>query len=62
MALSFAITPIVSLITFAVARATSQELSVANVFYALALLSLPKLYVAEFFVRGVSPPPCTSAC
>jgi hypothetical protein len=54
MALSYAITPLVSLITFAVARATSQELSVANLFYALALLSLPKLYMAEFFVRGVS--------
>lgn len=26
----------------------------ANIFYALALLSLPKLYMAEFFVRAVS--------
>lgn len=30
-----------------------QELTVANVFYALALLALPRVYMAEFFVRGV---------
>jgi ATP-binding cassette subfamily C (CFTR/MRP) protein 4 len=53
MALSYAITPVVSVITFATARGTGAELTVANVFYSLALLSLPKLYCAEFFVHGV---------
>ena len=53
MALSYAITPVVSLITFATARGTGAELTVANVFYALVLLSLPKLYMCEFFVHGV---------
>jgi ABC-type multidrug transport system fused ATPase/permease subunit len=53
MALSYAITPVVSVITFATARGTGAELTVANVFYSLALLSLPKLYCAEFFVHAV---------
>lgn len=53
MALSYAITPVVSLITFATARGTGAQLTVANVFYALALLNLPKLYMCEFFVHAV---------
>jgi ABC-type multidrug transport system fused ATPase/permease subunit len=53
MALSYAITPLCSLITFATARGTGAELTVANVFYALALLSLPKLSMCDFFVHAV---------
>ena len=53
MALSYAITPVVSLITFATARYTGSQLTVANIFYALALLALPKLYMCEFFVHAV---------
>ena len=53
MALSYAITPVVSVITFATARGTGAHLTVPNVFYSLALLSLPKLYCAEFFVHAV---------
>jgi ABC-type multidrug transport system fused ATPase/permease subunit len=53
MALSYAITPLVSLITFATARSTADALTVPDVFYALALLSLPKLYMCDFFTHGV---------
>jgi len=53
MALSYAITPVVSVITFATARGTGAELTLGNVFGSLALLNLPKLYCAEFFVKGV---------
>ncbi|GFR41484.1 hypothetical protein Agub_g2175, partial [Astrephomene gubernaculifera] len=52
-ALQFAITPIVSFVTFAVYRARSGTLHVASVFYALSLLSLPKLYMVNFFVLAV---------
>jgi hypothetical protein len=47
-ALQFAITPIVSFVTFGVYRARNGTLSVSSVFYALSLLHLPKLYM----VRG----------
>lgn len=53
MALSYAITPLCSLITFATARSTGAQLTVANVFFALALLSLPKLSMCDFFVHAV---------
>jgi ATP-binding cassette subfamily C (CFTR/MRP) protein 4 len=53
MALTFIITPFVSLITFTVARYTSAEFTVGNIFYSIALLALPKLYMCEFFVHGV---------
>ena len=43
-----------ALAAFGVARATSPgRLTVPNVFFALALLALPKLYRAEFFVHAV---------
>ena len=55
MALSFAIMPVVSLITFTVSRYTvpAADFSVANVFYAVSLLALPKLTMCEFFVHAV---------
>lgn len=53
MAFTFSIAPLASLITFATARGTGSELTVANIFYAIALLNLPKQYMAEFFVLGV---------
>jgi ABC-type multidrug transport system fused ATPase/permease subunit len=53
MALSWAMTPLVALIAFATARATGVKLTVGNVFYSLALLSLPKLYICDFFVHAV---------
>lgn len=57
MAISYGISPIMSVITFATARGTGAELTVANVFYSLALLNLLKLSIGEFFVHGVE---CTS--
>ena len=55
MALSFAIMPVVSLITFTVSRYTvsTADFSVSNVFYAVSLLALPKLTMCEFFVHAV---------
>ena len=53
MALTFAITPLVTLIFFATARAAGSEITVANVFYSIGLLALPKLFMCEFFVHGV---------
>ncbi|KAL6765994.1 hypothetical protein V8C86DRAFT_2453065 [Haematococcus lacustris] len=53
MAMQFAITPIVSFATFAVYRALHGQLNVASVFYSLALLHLPKLFMVQFFVLGV---------
>jgi hypothetical protein len=44
-----------ALAAFGVARATNAgQLTVANVFTSLALLALPKLYMCDFFVMGVS--------
>ena len=44
-----------ALAAFGVARATNAgQLTVPNVFTSLALLSLPKLYMCDFFVQGVS--------
>lgn len=42
-ALQFALTPIITLATFAATMATSVQLDVALVFYAIALLHLPKV-------------------
>ncbi|KAL4424666.1 hypothetical protein ABPG77_004473 [Micractinium sp. CCAP 211/92] len=54
MGLSYGITPLSALAAFGVARATNPgELTVANVFYSLALLALPKLYFCDFFTQGV---------
>lgn len=55
MALSFAIMPVVSLITFTVSRYTvsAADFTVSNVFYAVSLLALPKLTMCEFFVHAV---------
>ncbi|KAL4420399.1 hypothetical protein ABPG75_010055 [Micractinium tetrahymenae] len=54
MGLSYAITPLSALAAFGVARASNPgELTVANVFYLLALLALPKLYFCDFFTLGV---------
>ncbi|RMZ52713.1 hypothetical protein APUTEX25_000832 [Auxenochlorella protothecoides] len=53
MGLAFAISPVAALITFATARGTGHVLTVANVFYTIALLQLPKLYMADFFVKSV---------
>ena len=55
MALSFAIMPVVSLITFTVSRYTvsAADFSVSNVFFAVSLLALPKLTMCEFFVHAV---------
>ena len=44
-----------ALAAFGVARATStDQLTVPNLFYSLALLALPKLYMCDFFVLAVS--------
>jgi hypothetical protein len=44
-----------ALAAFGVARAINAgQLTVANVFTSLALLALPKLYMCDFFVMGVS--------
>lgn len=55
MALSFAIMPVVSLITFTVSRYTvpAADFTVSNVFFAVSLLALPKLTMCEFFVHAV---------
>ncbi|EFN52562.1 hypothetical protein CHLNCDRAFT_138549 [Chlorella variabilis] len=43
-----------ALAAFGVARATStDQLTVPNLFYSLALLALPKLYMCDFFVLAV---------
>ncbi len=55
MALTFAIMPLVSFITFTVARYTIplQDFTVSNIFYSVSLLALPKLTMCEFFVHAV---------
>lgn len=55
MALSFAIMPLVSFITFTVARYTIplEDFTVSSVFFAVSLLALPKLTMCEFFVHAV---------
>ncbi|KAI8103833.1 hypothetical protein M9435_006360 [Picochlorum sp. BPE23] len=55
MALTFAITPLVSFTTFVVARYTMdiEDFTVGNIFYAVSLLALPKLTMCEFFVHAV---------
>ncbi|KDD71280.1 hypothetical protein H632_c5389p0, partial [Helicosporidium sp. ATCC 50920] len=53
MGLAYSITPLAALITFTVSRYTEGRLLVADVFYTLALLALPKLYMADFFLRAV---------
>lgn len=52
MALQFLITPLVAFITFSTYRALNGTLDVPRVFYALALLHLPKLFMILFFVSG----------
>ena len=52
-ALTFAISPLVNLLVFTVARYTGAALTVGNIFYSISLLSLPKLFMCEFFVHGV---------
>eukprot|EP00887_Chlorella_sp_A99_P004200 scaffold15.g4200.t1 len=63
-ALGFAVPPLAALGAFGVARATSAaDLTVANVFFAIALLrrelasnpkkTVPKLYMCDLFVRAV---------
>jgi hypothetical protein len=51
-ALQFIVTPLVSFATFATFRARGGTLTVPSVFYALSLLSLPRLYMVNFFVLG----------
>lgn len=55
MALTFAIMPLVSFVTFTVARYTIplEEFTVSNIFYSVSLLALPKLTMCEFFVHAV---------
>lgn len=55
MALTFAIMPLVSFVTFTVARYTIplDQLTVSNVFFSISLLALPKLTMCEFFVHAV---------
>lgn len=53
-ALQFCVTPVVSFITFGVYKALNGQLNVPSVFYALALMQLPKLYTVYFFVLGKS--------
>ena len=55
MALSFAIMPLVSFITFTVARYTipQEDFTVSNIFFSVSLLALPKLSMCEFFVHAV---------
>ncbi|DBA75192.1 TPA: hypothetical protein ACH3X1_010497 [Trebouxia sp. C0004] len=53
MALYFFITPLVSFIVFTVVHVQGKALDIASVFYALALLHLPKLSMAQNFVHAV---------
>ncbi|BDA43779.1 probable cystic fibrosis transmembrane conductance regulator [Coccomyxa sp. Obi] len=53
MAMFFFIMPVSSFITFAAAHALGKHLSVPSISYSLALLRLPQLYMAIYFVRGV---------
>ncbi|MEW5316893.1 MAG: hypothetical protein WDW38_008234 [Sanguina aurantia] len=48
MAIQFGVTPIISFITFATYRAMNGQLDVPRVFYALALLSLPRRSMSSF--------------
>lgn len=50
---SYSIVPIAALAAFGVASATSTFFSVSDVFYTLALLALPKLYMCDFFTYAV---------
>ncbi|CAG9463350.1 unnamed protein product [Pedinophyceae sp. YPF-701] len=49
----FMIVPLVAFLTFTTARMVGKELSVPSVFYTMALLNLPRLWMAIFFVRSV---------
>lgn len=53
MALSASVTALSALLLFGVAYAQGEELTLPKVFYALALLALPRLYF-DFFFLGVS--------
>ena len=44
---------VASFVTFAVQIALGGELRLSAVFYIVALLNLPKLWLALFFVKGV---------
>jgi ABC-type multidrug transport system fused ATPase/permease subunit len=52
-ALQFLVTPLVSFATFGTFRARGGVLSVPSVFFCLSLLSLPRLYMVNFFVLAV---------
>lgn len=42
------------MVTFSVASSFGVDLTVGNVFYTIALLSLQRVYISQFFVQGVS--------
>jgi hypothetical protein len=53
MALMFFCTPLASFVTFATEMAMGDVLRLEVVFYVVALLHLPKLWLALFFVKAV---------
>lgn len=53
MALMFCCTPVASLVTFSVAVSLGRTLHLEGVFYVVALLNLPKLWLALFFVKAI---------
>eukprot|EP00892_Ulva_mutabilis_P006809 jgi/Ulvmu1/44/UM001_0047.1 len=53
MALMFFCTPVACLVTFSVAVSIGRTLHLEGVFYVVALLNLPKLWLALFFVKAI---------
>lgn len=53
MALMFFCTPVACLVTFSVAVSMDRTLTLEGVFYIVALLNLPKLWLALFFVKAI---------
>ncbi len=51
-AMVFAAGPVMALVMFAVAAYRYSELSVASLYYALALLNLPRVSMTNWFVMG----------
>ena len=53
MAVNAIVTPVMCLATFGTAWGLGQTLTVTSVFYVIALLTLPRLWMAIFFLRSV---------